>query len=465
MADFDKIKINGVPYNVKDTTTAQAVKQVASDLAETKETVQQQITQQGQQISQQGQQISQQGQQIEQLQQDIAQGARDAWNNNNTAINAVVAGMPASGDVSGFLNTLQNNNPGKAIVVPYGDYNASGTINITAPQFFFYGNLTSTADIAFQTTGSNQRIYIRQINGQSTSAGVGLKVSGKQNGTGRNVVCVDYISNFNIALMLEDTVISGGGVLRNQFMFNYFDYVAYGIVISATQAGSFVNQNYFLGGGIEASACAIETRGDQTDPFNGNIFVNVSFEESQKAVHLHNACRNVFRDFRFYENTQQASFQMDSNTYDNYFYGGSAEVFNENEISDMGVNYYYNMLLHGTDNVAYSSSFRSGGETIYTTLDQYRQNTSLGAGNPPTKSQFHSIIMDNNSIVIPAWFSINGAQHPFVLNVRAATNNTLMLFNGTVIASSNDTSGTSGMQLTPGHNYLVVSPTWIVGLD
>ena len=67
MADFDKIKINGVPYNVKDTATAQAVAQVESDLAETKETVQQQgqqITQQGQTITQQGQTITQQGQQI-----------------------------------------------------------------------------------------------------------------------------------------------------------------------------------------------------------------------------------------------------------------------------------------------------------------------------------------------------------------------------------------------------------------
>lgn len=67
MAVFDKIKINGVPYNVKDTATAQAVAQVRSDLAETNETVEQQgqqITQQGQQITQQGQQITQQGQQI-----------------------------------------------------------------------------------------------------------------------------------------------------------------------------------------------------------------------------------------------------------------------------------------------------------------------------------------------------------------------------------------------------------------
>ena len=74
MADFDKIKINGVPYNVKDTATAQAVSQVGSDLAKTKETVQQQgqqIAQQGQQIAQQGQQITQQGQQITQQGQQI----------------------------------------------------------------------------------------------------------------------------------------------------------------------------------------------------------------------------------------------------------------------------------------------------------------------------------------------------------------------------------------------------------
>lgn len=60
MADFDKIKINGVAYNVKDTATAQAVAQQG-----------QQITQQGQQITQQGEQITQQGQQITQNTGDI----------------------------------------------------------------------------------------------------------------------------------------------------------------------------------------------------------------------------------------------------------------------------------------------------------------------------------------------------------------------------------------------------------
>ena len=74
MADFDKIKINGVTYNVTDTATSQAVVQVASDLAETDTTVQQQsqqIAQQGQQIAQQGQQIAQQGQQIADLSERV----------------------------------------------------------------------------------------------------------------------------------------------------------------------------------------------------------------------------------------------------------------------------------------------------------------------------------------------------------------------------------------------------------
>ena len=85
MADFDKIKIDGVPYNVRDTATAQAVAQVASGLSETKETVQQQgqqITQQGQQITQQGQQITQQGQQITQQGQQITKNTSDIENIN-----------------------------------------------------------------------------------------------------------------------------------------------------------------------------------------------------------------------------------------------------------------------------------------------------------------------------------------------------------------------------------------------
>ena len=80
MADFDKIKINGVPYTVKDSATAQAVAQQGQAIAQQG----QQITQQGQAIAQQGQQITQQGQLIaaetkarEQADQQIRQEIAD----------------------------------------------------------------------------------------------------------------------------------------------------------------------------------------------------------------------------------------------------------------------------------------------------------------------------------------------------------------------------------------------------
>lgn len=63
MADFDKIKINGVPYNVKDTATAQAVEQQGQTISQQGQT----IAQQGQTIAQQGQTIAQQGEQIANL--------------------------------------------------------------------------------------------------------------------------------------------------------------------------------------------------------------------------------------------------------------------------------------------------------------------------------------------------------------------------------------------------------------
>ena len=89
MADFDKIKINGVPYNVKDTATAQAVAQVENDLDETKETVQQQgqqITQQGEQITQQGEQITENAGDIQELAGKVSQNTSDIENINQDIV-------------------------------------------------------------------------------------------------------------------------------------------------------------------------------------------------------------------------------------------------------------------------------------------------------------------------------------------------------------------------------------------
>lgn len=130
MADFDKIKINGVPYNVKDTATAQAVALVKSDLAETKTTVQQQgqqITQQGQTITQHGQQITQQGQQITQQGQQIEQITE-----NSQMLNAVTYGIDntgatdASSKISEFLAS-----PAACHFFPTGIYRIDNPVTFT----------------------------------------------------------------------------------------------------------------------------------------------------------------------------------------------------------------------------------------------------------------------------------------------------------------------------------------------
>ena len=65
--DFDKINIDSVAYNVKDTTARQQIDQQWQQIDQQG----QQITRQGQKITQQGQQITQQGQQITQQGQSI----------------------------------------------------------------------------------------------------------------------------------------------------------------------------------------------------------------------------------------------------------------------------------------------------------------------------------------------------------------------------------------------------------
>ena len=435
MADFDKISIKGVPYNVKDSMARQQIS--------TETTAREQAdTQLSQQIS------------------DISEKLTGAiLTNENTFINAAAAGMPDSGDVSTFLNQLMSENPGACIFIPAGTYQAANTISVTAPVFVCLGTIQSTAAVALDIAANECRVYVYRVNGQSTTDAV--KLSGVADGRGRCTVNVDYISGCGVGFHLYDNT-DGGGVLRNKFAWNYMDNTGVGILLETGALNSFVNQNEFFGGGIEAT-CAIKMTGSQTDPFNGNVFYNVSFEGSTQAVNLQNAQRNIFRDFRMYENTAQNSIVLDAKCEHNYFYGACATVWNQNMINDMGINFYYGIALKNED-TTFSMSFRSSGETIYSTPEQYVDVNKLSAGNPDTLSNFYAIDINNNNVIMPAWFSFEFSRHPVYLNVISVSNNKITLFNGSVIANSNDTSGSSGVKLEVGW-YILISPVWMVKLN
>ena len=379
--------------------------------------------------------------------------------NENPFINAAAVGMPTSGDVSAFLNQLMSENPGACIFIPAGTYQAANTISVTAPVFLCLGTIQSTAAVALDITVNECRVYVYRVNGQSTTDAV--KLSGVSNGRGRCTVNVDYISGCGVGFHLYDNT-NGGGVLRNKFSWNYMDNMGVGILLETGSLNSFVNQNEFFGGGIEAT-CAIKMKGRQTDPFNGNVFYNVSFEESTQAVNLQNAQRNVFRDFRMYENTEQNSIVLDAKCEYNYFYGASATAWNQYMVNDKGINFYYGIALKNGE-TTFSTSFRSGGEAIFSTPEQYVNANKLSAGNPDLLSNFYAIDINNNDVIMPAWFSIEWAKHPVFLNVISVSNNKIMMFNGSVIANSNDTSGSSGVRLETGW-YILITSAWLVKLN
>ena len=118
--DFDKINIDAVSYNVKDSTARQQIVQQGQQLTQQG----QQIAKQGQQITQQGQQIAQQGKQITQQGQQITQQGQQIENIGKTPYANVLAyGADPTGttDSSSAFNDAKNS--GNVIFVPYGTYN------------------------------------------------------------------------------------------------------------------------------------------------------------------------------------------------------------------------------------------------------------------------------------------------------------------------------------------------------
>lgn len=466
MAYFDKAKMsNGTVVDVQDTKgRALADSNLNAAKTELNQTITTKVNQEAaaRQEADTAEQTAreQKDTQLSQQIADISEKLTGAiLTNENTFINAAAAGMPASGDVSTFLNQLMSENPGACIFIPDGTYQAANTISVTAPVFVCLGTIQSTAAVALDIAINECRVYVYRVNGQSTTDAV--KLSGVKNGRGRCTINVDYISGCGVGFHLYDNT-NGGGVLRNKFSWNYMDNMGVGILLETGALNSFVNQNEFFGGGIEAT-CAIKMKGSQTDPFNGNVFYNVSFEQSTQAVNLKNAQRNVFRDFRMYENREQNSIVLDAKCESNYFYGACATVWNKNMVNDKGINFYYGIALKNGE-TTFSTSFRSGGETIYSTQEQYVNAKKLPAGNPDVLSDFYAIDINNNDVVMPAWFSIEWAKHPVFLNVISVSNNKISLFNGSVIANSNDTSGSSGVRLETGW-YILITSAWLVKLN
>ena len=62
------------------------------------------------------------------------------------------------------------------------------------------------------------------------------------------------------------------------------------------------------------------------------------------------------------------------------------------------------------------------------------------------------------NIVLPIKYSFSETANDFIVSIKAiASETSVMLYNGNVIATSRDTSGTSGVQLKANTNYLFIT--------
>lgn len=199
MADFDKIKINGVPYTVKDTATAQAVAQVESDLTETKATVQQQgqqitqqgqqITQQGQAIAQQGQAIAQQGQEIEQLKQQFGNDIAGQKVNITDVKTAGAAGDGVTDDTAAIQAALDN---GGCVYFPAGTYRITGSLHPKSNTKMF-----GCGTITLDNRESSSSLYAVRIIGDTGNTLENITIDGLHftcvnpgNGASRNGITI-----------------------------------------------------------------------------------------------------------------------------------------------------------------------------------------------------------------------------------------------------------------------------------
>lgn len=141
MAQFDKISINGVPYNVHDTGTANALSELETTVTQQGEQITQQgvtIQQQGETIQQQGETIKQQGETIEQhwsqVQKQIAQ-INSAYK-LKTVKDYGATGDGTGDDTQAFVHSLEDQN---VAIIPPGTYNVSSFTVTGGQSVYGYG--------------------------------------------------------------------------------------------------------------------------------------------------------------------------------------------------------------------------------------------------------------------------------------------------------------------------------------
>lgn len=378
--------------------------------------------------------------------------------------------LPNGDDMTETLNSIINQYAENyTIYMKKGNYFFAGTINININNAYIIcdGIITSHANIGILLKASECIIKINKLYGNGS--GIGFQHGDTEMITyGNSKIDINFINNFDTGLKLYSN--GTNGIQNDIISLDRIDVCNTGILLETGNSGNpWINQNTFYGGWITAGNTLPESTGikftkgsNMTDKFNGNVFYNFSCENTRYPINIEFAWHNVFNHFRLHENTGSNLIQCAADTEDNKFIGASTYV-NYNNINDNGINNHYWLTFHdnSNENVCNEAIFRGG---MFIPLNEYYQSklisTDRGIG-LDEKNWIEYLILDgtlyNVAIILSLKYSYSYTGNPFIVEIGTISGFvSVALFNGTIIATSENTSGISGIQLEANSKYLFI---------
>lgn len=273
--------------------------------------------------------------------------------------------LPDGSDVSDRLNELiAAYGDSYTIYMKKGTYTASKTIVIRNYQCKLVcdGVIKSSAGVAINVLSNGVQLDITSLSGTGVTDSCGLLIGGElTTSIGNGNFHLQSIDNFDYGIVLRGN--HGKGVQNNNFYLNRIDHFKVGITIECGDGASWVNENRFYdcwcfgyeGNNGSEIGVKFNKGSEQTDPFNGNRFVNFSCEGCATMFNLSFAQRNSFIDFRMFEQTGDKQIVCDNKSPNNLFTSVNA-MADVGMFNDQSVNNIYKIRAY-KDNTLVCDSF------------------------------------------------------------------------------------------------------------
>lgn len=225
------------------------------------------------------------------------------FENTTDWINVVSLGVDNTNtiDCSDKINQIIEENQGKTIFMPRGNYKVLSPIIVDGVDLVCDGVLLINDNIGLHLTSSYTNIKVKKIMGSDfvNRKGVGIKVGSDEKLVTSSHIEIGMITECETALLISPN--NEFGVQCSTFEFNALTKSTYGIKIQGGDNGMpWVNENKFIcRGSLNCEYGVYSKKGkNMIDPYNGNKFINLSIEQCKYPFVLEYMNSNIFTNIR-----------------------------------------------------------------------------------------------------------------------------------------------------------------------